>query len=264
MNVNDNRLVNALRQLELKDAADAYGQMLAEPSLIESMSAEDLLLNLLAVEENARNKRRQEALLKHCKAAICAFPSDLRYDRERGAKFKEEMAVLLTMNFVKHGQNLTVFGGSGSGKTFIASLLTRQCCAMGKSAAFFNTKDLIAKLISSKGSDSYLRQRKSLASKSLLTLDDFGLTPYSAQEQDILFDILNDRYGRKSLLVTSQKTPDRRIEDMGGGAMAEAIAERIAKNNYTLVVEGDSLRNNLSLNQECFTNKGYGVNKALE
>lgn len=248
MNVNDNRLVNALRQLELKDAADAYGQMLAEPSLIESMSAEDLLLNLLAVEENARNKRRQEALLKHCKAAICAFPSDLRYDRERGAKFKEEMAVLLTMNFVKHGQNLTVFGGSGSGKTFIASLLTRQCCAMGKSAAFFNTKDLIAKLISSKGSDSYLRQRKSLASKSLLTLDDFGLTPYSAQEQDILFDILNDRYGRKSLLVTSQKTPDRWIEDMGGGAMAEAIAERIAKNNYTLVVEGDSLRNSLSLN----------------
>ena len=49
MNVNDNRLVNALKQLELKDAAEAYGQMLAEPSLIESMSAEDLLLNLFAV-----------------------------------------------------------------------------------------------------------------------------------------------------------------------------------------------------------------------
>ena len=60
-------------------------------------------------------------------------------------------------------------------------------------------------------------------------MDDFGLTPYSPQEQDILFDVLNDRYGRKSLLVTSQKTPDRWIEDMGGGAMAEAIAERIAK-----------------------------------
>ena len=102
--------------------------------------------------------------------------------------------------------------------------------------------------MSAKGSDIYLRQRKSLASRSLLTLDDFGLTPYSPQEQDILFDVLNDRYGRKSLLVTSQKTPDRWIEDMGGGAMAEAIAERIAKNNYTLVVEGDSLRSSLSLN----------------
>ena len=74
MNVNDNRLVYALRQLALKDAAEAYVQMLAEPSLIESMSAEDLLLHLLEVEENARNKRRQEVLLKQCRAQSVPSP----------------------------------------------------------------------------------------------------------------------------------------------------------------------------------------------
>ena len=120
------------------------------------------------------------------------------------------------MNFVKLGRTLP-YSAAAVAVNFIASLLTRQCCAMGKSAAFFNTKDLIAKLMSAKGSDIYLRQRKSLASRSLLTLDDFGLTPYSPQEQDILFDVLNDRYGRKSLLVTSQKLPTAGLKTWEAG-----------------------------------------------
>ena len=82
----------------------------------------------------------------------------------------------------------------------------------------------------------------------MLIIDDFCLsTDYSAEDQEILFDILNDRYRYKSVIVTSQKSPDQLVKDLGGTTIAEAIVERLANNNFDLVLEGKSLRTSLTL-----------------
>ena len=81
---------------------------------------------------------------------------------------------------------------------------------------------------------------------SLLTTSVY-LQDYSAEDQEILFDILNDRYRYKSVIVTSQKSPDQWVKDLGGTTIAEAIVERLANNNFDLVLEGKSLRTSLTL-----------------
>ena len=94
----------------------------------------------------------------------------------------------------------------------------------------------------------YKSRRESFKRTSLLIIDDFCLsTDYSAEDQEILFDILNDRYRYKSVIVTSQKSPDQWVKDLGGTTIAEAIVERLANNNFDLVLEGKSLRTSLTL-----------------
>lgn len=94
----------------------------------------------------------------------------------------------------------------------------------------------------------YKSRRESFKRTSLLIIDDFCLsTDYSAEDQEILFDILNDRYRYKSVIVTSQKSPDQWVKDLGGTTIAEAIVERLANNNFDLVLEDKSLRTSLTL-----------------
>ena len=73
-------------------------------------------------------------------------------------------------------------------------------------------------------------------------LDDFALTPYNADEQAVLFDILNDRYERKSTIIASQKSPVMWIKEMQGTTLAESSVNRVAHNNYSLTLKGESLR----------------------
>ena len=93
-----------------------------------------------------------------------------------------------------------------------------------------------------KGTQAYKSKRKSLLTKSLLVLDDFALTPYNAYEQAVLFDILNDRYERKSTIIASQKSPVMWIKEMQGTTLAESVVSRAAHNNYSLPLKGESLR----------------------
>ena len=96
------------------------------------------------------------------------------------------------------------------------------------------------------GSASYATKLKVITGKSMLILDDFCLTPYDADEKSILFDILDKRYGKKSTVILSQKSPDAWIDILKGGidgdSLSESIVERCSNNNYTLIVPGTSRR----------------------
>ena len=81
--------------------------------------------------------------------------------------------------------------------------LAYKACQAGYSTIYYTTKDLISEMLIIKGTQAYKSKRKSLLTKSLLVLDDFALTPYNADEQSVLFDILNDRYERKSTIIAS-------------------------------------------------------------
>lgn len=87
-------------------------------------------------------------------------------------------------------------------------------------------------------------------------LDDFCLTEYTAEELEALYDILNDRYGKKTVIVTSQKSPDIWLENLGKTTLAEAVVERFSTNNHTLLLKGKSLRRMLDPNGE-FQSSAY-------
>ena len=243
--MNYDELLNLLRDLELRGATAAFERLTHEPCQLRDMPPEVLLGTLLTAERNERLLRQQQYLLKIAHIPYAVNPGDISYDTERGTDFKARMTRLLSLDFIKLGQNLTVFGSSGTGKSFIAAALARQACLAGMSTLYSSTAAIIANLQLNYGSPSYYGKLKTLNNKALVVLDDFCLTEYDCTEQTILFDILNGRYGRKSTLIISQKLPEAWLESLGATALAQSIVERAGNNNFTLILKGDSRRHSL-------------------
>jgi len=236
------------QNLDLKGALKAWENLKSNPQSTMDMPLEDVLELLLTTEQNDRDNRRQAALLKISRLPERASIGDVIFKAERGKDFAKTFNSLCTLDFVRNGYNLCVFGGSGTGKTYLSCILGTLACRSGFTAKFYTTKDLISTMLTVKGSSMYQTRRTSIKRLSLLIIDDFCLsTDYSPQELEILFEILNDRYKFKSVIVTSQKTPDQWVKDLGGSALAEAIVERLANNNFNLVLEGKSFRESISI-----------------
>ena len=172
--------------------------------------------------------------------------SDISTGNGRDEAFHKMILTLSTLDFIKDGYNLTIFGGAGTGKTYIASALLRQCCMHGMAGRFFTTQDLIAYLHQSQGSPQYKVKRQMLQRLAVLVIDDFGLTEYSQSDLGVLYDVLNDRYGKKTTIVTSQKSPDVWLKDLQHSTLGEAVVERLSTNNYTLLLKGSSRRRTLA------------------
>lgn len=244
--VNYEKSYNLLKGLQLKDAAEFWREMGTRPEGFGELGIEDVLEVLLTHELNGRDRRRQATLLKTSRVPVYASVNDVCTGEGRDEAFQKMMLKLSTLDFIKDGYNLTIFGGTGTGKTFIASALLRQCCMHGMAGRFFTTQDLIAYLQQSKGTSLYKTKRQSLARLAVLVIDDFGLTEYSQDDLGILYDVLNDRYGKKSTIVTSQKSPDIWLKDVNHSTLGEAVVERLSTNNYTLLLRGNSRRRTLA------------------
>lgn len=247
MNIaNFERCYNLLTQLLLKDAAAFWREMGSRPEGFGELSPEDVLEVLLTHEVNGRDRRRQATLLKTSRVPMFAKISDISTGDGRDESFHKMILTLSTLDFIKDGYNLTIFGGTGTGKTYIASALLRQCCMHGMAGRFFTTQDLIAYLHQSQGSPQYKVKRQMLQRLAVLVIDDFGLTEYSQSDLGVLYDVLNDRYGKKTTIVTSQKSPDVWLKDLQHSTLGEAVVERLSTNNYTLLLKGSSRRRTLA------------------
>ncbi len=244
--VNYEKSYNLLKSLQLKDAAEFWREMGVRPEGFGELAIEDVLEVLLTHELNGRDRRRQASLLKTSRIPVFASINDVSTGDGRDEAFQKMMLKLSTLDFVKDGYNLTIFGGTGTGKTFIASALLRQCCMHGMAGRFFTTQDLIAYLQQSRGTSLYKTKRQALMRLAVLVIDDFGLTEYGQEDLGILYDVLNDRYGKKTTIVTSQKSPDIWLKDVDHSTLGEAVIERLSTNNYTLLLKGNSRRRTLA------------------
>lgn len=233
---------NLLTELGLKGALEAYNSFVDEPAKMNETSMEVLLETILLSERDYRASRKQASLLRLAKLPLAVSETAIIYDEVRGRDFKERMARLLTMDFVEHGQNLTIFGAPGSGKSYVAAVLGRKNCMMGQSTLYCSTSELLNDFIIVYGSPTYKSRIHTIAGRKLLILDDFCLSAIDQTGQNILFDILNKRYDKCSTIIVSQKTPAMWLEVLGNTALAESIVERAASNNFTLTLGGTSRR----------------------
>ena len=107
---------NLLAELGLKGALEAYNSFVDTPARMNETSMEVLLETILLCERDQRAKRKQDTLLRLAELPLTVSETAVIHDEERGTQFKEQMTRLLTLDFVKKGQNLTIFGAPGSGK----------------------------------------------------------------------------------------------------------------------------------------------------
>ena len=133
----------------------------------------------------------------------------------------------------------------------VACALSHKACWDNRSALYVRVPKLFDELALAHGDGSIGRRFKSLANVQLLILDDWGLEPLDAQERHDLLEILEDRYGRRSTLVTSQLPVSAWHSVIGEAAYADAILDRLVHNALRLDLSGESLRRQSSADQPC-------------
>ena len=152
------------------------------------------------------------------------------------------MERLASLDFVKQGQNLFITGSAGTGKSFIATALGYQACKEGIRTLYANASKLMGNLKVAKAKGTIDAELKKIERCPLLILDDLFLVPLDAKERPILLDIIEDRHGRKSIIVTSQLPVSSWYDAIGDPTLADAILDRIVHTAHQIELSGESIR----------------------
>ena len=232
-----------MNQLRLRGMARSW-QAMVETRRTHELSFADGLGILLQSEVDERTNRRFDRLQKNARFRYRASIEELTYDSSRGLD-KALIANLATGEYLEKGESVLITGKTGVGKSFLASALGLQACAQGYSVEYFNAQKMFLRLKMARLEGTILKFFDKLAKTRLLIIDDFGLAHLDKQQQMDLMDIMEDRHGRASTIVTSQLPVANWYDVFGEGTIADAVLDRLVHTSYRIEFNGENLRKKL-------------------
>jgi DNA replication protein DnaC len=155
---------------------------------------------------------------------------------------KQQLASLAESRYLQHGENLLITGSTGCGKSYLACALGHQACLQGYKTTYLAMNRLIEKITLSRLDGSYIKLLNYLERQALIILDDFGLQNMNQDVRLTLLQLLEDRYGNKSIIVTSQLPVAKWYEYIDDPTLADAILDRLTANATRIELKGESLR----------------------
>lgn len=233
-----------LHTLRLTGLLQALEEQLAQPAMGE-LSFEERLGILVDREVLYRENRRLERLLRAAKLRVGACVEDIDYRHARGLD-KSRMASLITLDWVRQSLNLCLTGPTGCGKTWLACALGNEACRRGFSVRYLRLPRLFDMLRIAHGDGSYPKLMNQLLKTDLLILDDWGLQKVSAAQRNDLMEVIEDRHGRRSTLITSQLPVEHWHEYIGEATIADAVLDRLLHGAHRINLTGESMRKTTS------------------
>lgn len=199
--MDNNQTIEKLKAMRLNDMATLHSRHLKD-NTTTSFTIDEYIALLTDHEYENRQNRKVERLIKQANFRQNASIADINYTHHRDLD-KNMFSRLATLNFMLKKQNIIITGASGVGKSYLAQALGYQACLMEHKVLYFNTANLFNLLKSSKIDGTYQREMKKILKCNLLILDDFGLQPFDNLIREVLFDIVDQRYNRASIVLSS-------------------------------------------------------------
>lgn len=211
----------------------------------ETLSFEERLGLLADREITEREDRRLKTRMRQAKLKHNACVEDLDY-RSARALDKALMLQLSACRWVHEGLNLIINGPTGVGKTWIACALAHKACREGYTVQYLRLPRLLEDLSLAHGDGRFAKLMAGFAKTDLIILDDWGLAKFTAEQRRDLLELIDDRHGNRSTVVTSQLPVDHWHEVIGDPTLADAILDRLVHNAYRINLKGESLRKRYS------------------
>jgi DNA replication protein DnaC len=232
--------LDQLHALGLEGMAKAFAEIDAK-SEANDLGHREWLGLLLDREASWRRDKRLVARLRYAKLRQQACVEDVDYRSPRGldrALFQK----LAQGDWIGAHDNLALIGPTGVGKSWLASALGHNACRDNRSVLYHRVPKLFEELALARGDGRHPRILRNLGRADLLILDDWGLEPLDAGARHDLLEILEERYGRRSTVITSQLPVDRWHEVVNDPTYADAIMDRLVHNAHRIELTGESMR----------------------
>jgi len=234
-------MIEKLLAMRLHGMAEALQGQEQDPAVRELSFLERLSLLV----DRQWNWRQNQALARRLKVAKLrgnACLEDIDYRTARGLDKSVIRALTQESAWVRHHENIFVLGPTGVGKSFIASALAQKACRDGYSALYTRAAALFRDLALARADGSLRHLLTRLSRLDVLVIDDWAMAPLSEAERRDLWEICEDRYQRRSTVLTSQLPVARWHEQIGDPTIADGILDRLVHNAHRLEMKGDSMR----------------------
>ncbi|NRP22018.1 Insertion sequence putative ATP-binding protein [Ensifer adhaerens] len=235
-----NPTIDRLRELGLHGMATAFQELDAQ-SEARGLEHGEWLAILLEQETTMRRQKRFEARARAAKLRHDAQIENADFRAARGLD-RNLFMTLAGCDWTRKHHSLLITGPAGVGKSWLACALGHKACREDFSVAYHRVPRLFATLALARGDGRYGRILKSLAKTDLLILDDWGPEKLNDDQRRDLLEIIEDRYERRSTIVTSQVPLDRWWEIIANPTLADAILDRLVHSAYRIDLTGESMR----------------------
>jgi DNA replication protein DnaC len=236
----EERVFSALKRLQLPHLRETLPAVLSEAAK-EQWTYLEFLERILGREVDAKEGKRVRMAMR-----IANFPC-VRTIEEFDFSFQpsvDERVIreLSTGHFLSHGDNVLIFGPPGVGKTHLAVGLGRKVVEQGHTARFTTATALLATLGKAESEGNLAEKLTEYSKPRLLIIDELGYLPFERRAAHLFFQLVNRRYEKGSLLVTT----NQRVSDwgtvFGDEVLATAILDRLLHHSHTLLITGESYR----------------------
>ena len=234
-------LAQRIASLRLPGMLAAFQEQMARHDL-DDMPFEDrlaLLIDREIVERHARalQRRLKKAQLRHQDACF----EEINLTRRRGLT-RSVVLGLGDCTWVRNGGRILITGPCGTGKSWIACALAHKACLEGFQARYLRVPLLLTELRIAHGEGTIPKLYRDLARLDVIILDDWGLASVDAARARDLLEILDDRFGRRSVIVTSQLPVADWHKQIGEPTIADAILDRLVHGAIRFELHGSSMR----------------------
>jgi DNA replication protein DnaC len=242
----NNLTIDKLHSLKLLGMADELERQLTTPAANE-LSFEHRVRSMVDHEITLRDHKRLRLLLRKASLPVDASIEDVDYRAPRGLDIAE-FQTLCSLDWVRNRHNLVITGPTGTGKSWLASALANQACRQGLSCHFIRVPLLMESLMAARATTTFVQKLGQLKKFDLLILDDWGIEPFSKRAQNDLLELIDNRLGNRSVLITSQMPMSIWYEAFDNKTVADALMDRIIHGSYHVQLSGESLRKKRNVN----------------
>jgi len=219
--MNTTQTLEQMQHLRLQGMYQSYKTQMELP-MDQQLESHDLVAQLVQSEQLSRMNEKTAYYLKLAKLRLPASIENIECSPTRNLT-KQQLAILAEGRYIQQGENVLITGATGCGKSYLACALGHQACIQGYKTTYLNMNRLIERVTLSKLDGSYIKLLNHLERQTRIILDDFGLQNLGQEVRLTLLQLLEDRYGKKSLIVTSQLPVAKWYEYINDPTLADAI-----------------------------------------
>ena len=207
----------------------------------DSLSKQAWVREYLGVEEDERGRRSLERRIRG--ARLGAFKAIADFDWQWPKSIdREQIEDLLQLSFLDERANVVLFGPTGTGKTMIAQNLGHQALQNGHTALMTTASAMLSDLAAQDSAAGLSRRLRRYCRPRLLILDEIGYFVHAGRAADLFFEVISQRYGERSTVMTSNKSFSEWSAVFGGAGCVSAIVDRVVHKVEIVKIDGESFR----------------------